>query len=625
MIELRCGPWQALLDGVELRELCLAGVEVVHHLYVAVRTTTWGTVVPDATGAAVHCRPDALVIETVAHAAQDEIDFSWTGRVHLGAGGEMVVEMAGRANNGFEYNRIGICLLHPWRSLAGGAYSGTGPEGDFSGRFDRFIVPQAVVGGQLRGVHPPAASLLINHPGGGATELTFDGDLFETEDQRNWTDASFKTYSTPLAAPRPRRIEPGEQLVQRVACRFRDLPRHVPRGGPVQITVGSANGRRLPDVGTCLPGSGRLCEDARRALAILSPAHLRLDLVAGADPIDRVLDDAATSCADHGATLELALHVGLDDAAWLEHVGAACTHLPLARLLLIARGSRSGSADEATPEELIDLARHLLPPELTLAAGSRHGFCELNRRRPPLSGIDALFWPITPQVHAFDDRSLLETTEVHAEQVQSARAFAPGRALAVGPITLLPPRDPGERELAATESADERQAELITAAFVVASLKHLAEAGADSLTYFEPAGWRGLVQRAGDPPLRAAVAQPAGFAFPALHPLADAASRRGRPLLDCHSDRPSEAVGLALSTAEGGTEILLANLRPRPTAISVRGLRAGAKLRRLDRRSATSAGARAAEFRSDAWEPLRTEALELQPYETSLVRVEGPA
>ena len=30
-------------------------------------------------------------------------------------------------------------------------------------------------------------------------ELAFEGDIFEMEDQRNWTDASFKTYCTPLA------------------------------------------------------------------------------------------------------------------------------------------------------------------------------------------------------------------------------------------------------------------------------------------------------------------------------------------------------------------------------------------------------------------------------------------
>ena len=34
--------------------------------------------------------------------------------------------------------------------------------------------------------------------------FAFEGELFELEDQRNWTDASFKTYPTPVALSDPR-------------------------------------------------------------------------------------------------------------------------------------------------------------------------------------------------------------------------------------------------------------------------------------------------------------------------------------------------------------------------------------------------------------------------------------
>jgi hypothetical protein len=32
-----------------------------------------------------------------------------------------------------------------------------------------------------------------------------EGDTYETEDQRNWTDASYKTYVRPLPCPGPTR------------------------------------------------------------------------------------------------------------------------------------------------------------------------------------------------------------------------------------------------------------------------------------------------------------------------------------------------------------------------------------------------------------------------------------
>ena len=46
----------------------------------------------------------------------------------------------------------------------------------------------------------------------GTVTTTFEGDLFEAEDQRNWTDGSFKTYSTPLASGYPLHARPGQRF-----------------------------------------------------------------------------------------------------------------------------------------------------------------------------------------------------------------------------------------------------------------------------------------------------------------------------------------------------------------------------------------------------------------------------
>ena len=50
-----------------------------------------------------------------------------------------------------------------------------------------------------------------------ASSIGFVGEVFEIEDQRNWTDASYKTYCRPLARPFPYRIEPGETVEQTFA------------------------------------------------------------------------------------------------------------------------------------------------------------------------------------------------------------------------------------------------------------------------------------------------------------------------------------------------------------------------------------------------------------------------
>ena len=40
--------------------------------------------------------------------------------------------------------------------------------------------------------------------------LAFEGDPWETEDQRAWTDASFKSYAPPLAWPHPVTLQAGD-------------------------------------------------------------------------------------------------------------------------------------------------------------------------------------------------------------------------------------------------------------------------------------------------------------------------------------------------------------------------------------------------------------------------------
>src|SRR5699024_31691 len=47
-------------------------------------------------------------------------------------------------------------------------------------------------------------------------ELLLEGDTFEMEDQRNWSDASFKIYNRPLALPTPYLLQVGQVVKQHV-------------------------------------------------------------------------------------------------------------------------------------------------------------------------------------------------------------------------------------------------------------------------------------------------------------------------------------------------------------------------------------------------------------------------
>ena len=72
------------------------------------------------------------------------------------------------------------------------------------------------------------------------------------------------------------------------------------------------------------------------------------------------------------------------------------------------------------------------------AVGSNAYFAELNRNRPETADVDAIVYPITPQVHASDETSMMENLEAQAVTVQTARSWAGQRQLVVSPVTLKP-------------------------------------------------------------------------------------------------------------------------------------------------------------------------------------------
>ena len=83
------------------------------------------------------------------------------------------------------------------------------------------IAPQARVDGSYRPMIEAFSHLAVTFTGGQVLEADLEGDLFELEDQRNWTDGSFKTYPTPLARSKTRRMRAGEHVRQRVVLRLK--------------------------------------------------------------------------------------------------------------------------------------------------------------------------------------------------------------------------------------------------------------------------------------------------------------------------------------------------------------------------------------------------------------------
>jgi len=212
--ELRAGSVTALLDGIDLRYVRAGSLEVVRRIYVAVRDQNWNTIPGRHRITRLDQQPDSFEVEfEVEHRAHD-LDFAWHGRIAGSPGGQIRYEMDGVAKTAFRYNRVGLCILHPFRECAGRAYQAHTPQGEVSGRLPELIGPQRFENGYYVPLFPACSSLTIDLAGGLRARLTFEGDLFEMEDQRNWTDASFKTYCTPLSLGFPHQAYMDSRIAQ---------------------------------------------------------------------------------------------------------------------------------------------------------------------------------------------------------------------------------------------------------------------------------------------------------------------------------------------------------------------------------------------------------------------------
>ena len=140
------------------------------------------------------------------------------------------------------------------------------------------VAPQPILNGLDLPLVPAFSRLEIEVTDGLTLTVELEGDLFEMEDQRNWTDGSFKTFSTPLALPVPFLLRAGQRIKQRLRLSCQDArPISSAPSRPRQhstVTVGEPLGLALPPIGIGLDSDGHVPDDAELLLLRnLAPAQ----------------------------------------------------------------------------------------------------------------------------------------------------------------------------------------------------------------------------------------------------------------------------------------------------------------------------------------------------------------
>lgn len=589
-LALRAGPLTMIFepDTGFLRYLRLGDHELVRSIYGVVRDHEWNTIAWQISNLQTAIAADSFRLTFDAACREREIDYAWQGIVTGDAQGNVSFRFDGESRSVFRRNRIGLCVLHPPLERAGKPcavehWDGTTEQGNFP----RHILP----------VQPFKNIRALEHEAapGVRVKIQFAGEVFEMEDQRNYADASFKTYSTPQELPKPVAVAPGDRVHHEVTVALAgDARKILPvlQGRAPQLSIATTPVLPKPALGLRLAAHGRpLTPREVERLRSLRLAHLQVDLNLARPEWPTRLHQAAHEAAQIGAALHLALW--LSDLAGTE-LDALRRELDAVRpklsLFLVFH-----SGETTVAEKWLQLAREKLSgfaPNTLFAAGHRPFFNTINGQRPAKESTALPCFPAAPLVHLRDHGTLVENLGALPALLESARQFSP-QAAVLTPITLRPVYSlPGGTAAAPgggpSAEVDARQMSLLGAGWTLGSLARLAAAGpVHSLTYFETTGPGGVMELETGSPWPEQFPSIPGGVFPVFHLLADLAGfDRACPTLSSH---PLQVEGLTLLDAQNRRRILVANLTNETQEIKIKTGSGRARVRLLDETNATEA------------------------------------
>lgn len=545
-LRLAAGPLLVEITDGAISSIAWDGVEVICGIDYPVRDADWGT---------------ALVRDrTESH---ETVGQGWHYRSTFAAGdfrgafscetdgtGELRLNIRLVAQQPATVCRAGFVVLHPLQA-AGAPLRVTHPDGTIEATaFPRLISPSQ-----------PAMNItgLAWTVQGVAASMRFAGDIFEMEDQRNWTDASFKTFCRPLLLPYPFEVAAGETIEQSITLR---LSGHGAGLAAVdtatRLHIGERDGSRVPEFGLALDPAWPLA-GPDTGLDRVPRWLLRVDAAEAADlawlaacttqlqgaPFDlEVLVDGEPSALDR--QLRAVAQALAESALTPEHLFA----LPRAYLRCIQTWEPAPPG--ARPADAVAAARRHFPRS-RIGAGMLTNFTELNRC-PPAGEFDYVTHSVTPLVHAADDRSVMRTLDTLQPIFDTLHEHAAGRPWRLGLASIGMRSNPYGRSVAdnpgrvrlAMAQHDPRQAGLFGAAWMIGAAAATAGRPIEHIALGAPYGPFGLVVETDDG---------TGDAVrPVCHAFAALAQLSGHPRL--RLELPAGLRGVAADTPNGPRAVI---------------------------------------------------------------------
>ncbi len=551
IVPLEAGPLSVIFQDGFLRSISCKNVEIAKRIYFALRDQYWNTIPGKIESLKIDSSVDSFLITFTCNYIHNDINFSCFAEISGSNKGKLEFYIKGVAKSTFLRNRIGFCTLHPVDLCTGKMCTVNHVDGTvYKKAFPVFIEPWQPFK-DIRGLEYNINDL-------SSVKFTFEGDTFECEDQRNWTDNSFKTYSTPLSDPIPQTLLTGMIIEQKVTLEIKNYSSLIGvisfKPALIQIPDLMSLTKSIPEIGTVVdaPISPVVIEKTQS----FSPSHLRFDMFPGNKSIIEDMDTAAGICRQTGVPAELSLHFSndIEYELLLTSQVLSTSQIPVHRFLIFKEGESVTSTE--TILQTVPILRKYSSNSY-IASGTDKYFVEINRNHPAANLVDQICYSANPQVHASDSNALIENLPGIVETLRSAETFLGQAKTIISPVTLRPRLNRNNQKKAG--GPDDRQKGLFCSAWTTANLMHCIEGGAASVTYFSLNGNSGIMVDDGS------------SVYPVYHILLSAAQMYGAKAGGCLCSNPSEFAAVVF-VKNIHFLLLVANLTGQPQKITINNL-----------------------------------------------------
>jgi hypothetical protein len=453
-----------------IRNITYQGAQIIDLLYTAIRPWDWSTLNSDEHSEDVKISGDNCIVTIT-----DTFKGSMQGQtvLTLRPNGKFTVDYKLTGLDHFEINRWGVCFCLHTGDWMGATVKASGSEYKLASE----ISPQRVIDGITQGLFPASNDMHFVAVDKRSLKVISTGKILEAEDQRNWTDNTYKIYSGSLAEPRPFVIEKGITWEQGVEFEV-SAPAGTAEDGTRIIAKDIPS---LPRIGLQFNGEALLpSDDLEKALFILDIDHIRVNE-------ESLTAQKIATVSKSGLALEAALlssHQGAELSREIEHLSA---RVPAGSRLLIHREGREIVQSEDLPEN--KSLNSYIP-------GTDAYLVDLHRNKYNFG--DAVSYSMAPTIHSTDPETIFKTLYTQRESIEFAKKYIAPQ-VSISPITFSSRGNPetgharDNRINFAQPEMAAQITELSAAAWTLGSVFALASAGAHSGTWHELFGEFGVI------------------------------------------------------------------------------------------------------------------------------------